>query len=379
MTGLLLTAESFNRYAKNYKKIKSDLTLYQAQEELAHVFCAKDLFTLKKSMESQPLYINENNFNRYSERLNIGDSISDKENLFAKIIGYGNKKSFELNIFAEHFIKFLYLKYRNEDCAIEKIIITIQKNRNSFTLCFFDALKNRNPSHSSSLFGITFTNNNTTPIDENYFIGDNFNGLKNEEEKIRFCTNRQSFLSKTSKKEWSSRIPDILDTKKSVYYYPISSHIKREVEPLIDLFEGKTKEFLDELYPILDKKLNITNNKYDNIIIGINRRPELVIVDNIYYEKKYYAVPKSWLKEIISSDEKILHNKEYIETTPFKSKTIYEYSNYSLEETKEYCLKFQSLVIMEGLTIVLKRPEIFIVSTYYEPDDNDNFIEKKIL
>lgn len=378
MTGLLLTAESFNRYAKNYKKIKSDLTLYQAQEELAHVFCAKDLFTLKKSMESQNLYINEDNFNRFSERLNIGNSITDKENLFAKIIGYGNKKSFELNTFAEHFIKFLYRKYRNEDCLVEKVVIMINKKTNSFTLGFLDGLKNQTSAHRS-LLGITFRNNNTIQIDDDYFIGDSFNSLKSEEEKIRFCTNRQSFLSNTSKKEWPYRLPNILDIKQSVYYYPISSYIKKEVEPLIDLFKEKTKEFLDDLYPILDKKLNITNNKYDNIIIGINQRPELVIVDNIYYEKKYYAVPKSWLKEIISSNEKKLHNKEYIETTPFKSKTIYEYSNYSLEETKEYCLKFESLFIIEGLTIALKKPEIFIVSTYYEPDENDNFIEKKIL
>lgn len=258
MTGLLLTAESFNRYAKNYKKIKSDLTLYQAQEELAHVFCAKDLFTLKKSMESQNLYINEDNFNRFSERLNIGNSITDKENLFAKIIGYGNKKSFELNTFAEHFIKFLYRKYRNEDCLVEKVVIMINKKTNSFTLGFLDGLKNQTSAHRS-LLGITFRNNNIIQIDDDYFIGDSFNSLKSEEEKIRFCTNRQSFLSNTSKKEWPYRLPNILDIKQSVYYYPISPYIKKEVEPLIDLFKEKTKEFLDDLYPILDKKLNIIN------------------------------------------------------------------------------------------------------------------------
>lgn len=82
---------------------------------------------------------------------------------------------------------------------MEKVVIMINKKTNSFTLGFLDGLKNQTSAHRS-LLGITFRNNNIIQIDDDYFIGDSFNSLKSEEEKIRFCTNRQSFLSNTSKK-----------------------------------------------------------------------------------------------------------------------------------------------------------------------------------
>lgn len=115
MTGILLTNENFKKFSKNLNKIKPEIALSQAQEELANIFGFKNLFQAKKEIEKFPFYINNDNFDYFSSRLNLNIDSSKVNDSFAFIIGYVNYNIYQLNLFCDEFIKNLENFYETEN------------------------------------------------------------------------------------------------------------------------------------------------------------------------------------------------------------------------------------------------------------------------
>jgi len=107
MTGILLTNENFKKFSKNLNKIKPEITLSQAQEELSNIFGFKNLFQAKKEIENRPFYINNDNFDYFSSRLKLNIESSKIKDSFAFILGYVDYEIFSLHLWTDSFISSL--------------------------------------------------------------------------------------------------------------------------------------------------------------------------------------------------------------------------------------------------------------------------------
>lgn len=382
MTGILLTQESFNRYAKNYKKIKPEIPLSQAQQELAQVFGEKDLFTLKKTLSAKPILINEDNFQKFSERLTIAGDLKEKEDHFGKIVGYHDKESFILNTFADNFIKFMYKNYRNDNSKIEKTIMFFPtSNRNCFILLFMFSYKSQNEKNNfGKMLGIHFSSNESSRAITEHLLPENFNQL-DASSKEKALKDSSDNLKEFSKKEavYGSVYSSIIDIERSPNYQYFNEDGKQEVKSLIKLFEGKDNSFIEKFYSVLGKKMNFSKNPYDKIIIGINNRKELTIVDDLYYKVQHYVVKKSVINQILSDNDKKVHHKEYIDLSKYASIISSGYIHEDFEIVQKKAEGFHSCVILEGLTLALNRPETFIGCKYYEKDESNGMFTIKNL
>lgn len=382
MTGILLTQESFNRYAKNYKKIKPEIPLSQAQQELAQVFGEKDLFTLKKTLSAKPILINEDNFQKFSERLTIAGDLKEKEDYFGKIVGYYDKESFILNTFADNFIKFMYKNYRNDNSKIEKTIMFFPtSNRNCFILLFMFSYKAQNEKNNfGKMLGIHFSSNESSRAITEHLLPENFNQL-DASSKEKALKDSSDNLKEFSKKEavYGSVYSSIIDIERSPNYQYFNEDGKKEVKSLIKLFEGKDNSFIDKFYSVLSKKMNFLNNPYDKIIIGINNRKELTIVNDLYYKVQHYVVKKSVINQILSDNDKKIHDKQYIDLSKYASIISAGYIHEDFEIVQKKAEGFNSYVILEGLTLSLNHPETFIGCKYYEKDESNGMFTIKNL
>jgi len=327
MTGLIVTDTNFKRFAKNLKKLKPELSVVSAQEELAKTFGFKNLFNFKQSISKKEFSISNENFKSLSCRLNVDLESSKVDDTFAGILGYKNYETFYLTAWADDFVNGLMSSFPKEATVVDKCLFS--RGNNAMMLNFQGKKNTRN--------NISFYFSNTL-VDEN--------------DKV--------YLENIERKSIFDNLDDQL--------------FKDEVEPHINKFLTKEKDFITKVTPFLRKKV-FKNGLQGAKLICLNRDNTIKIDDN-YYETSYYLIPNSKLASFQSNEQKVegyslakkINSLSRSHTYPTlekaKEKIAFfprSYTYYTLEKAKEKLMSYSNIKNSEisEICIVELREQLF--------------------
>lgn len=298
MTGILLTNENFKKFSKNLNKIKTEITLSQAQEELANIFGFKNLFHFKQTLSNSDFYITIENFKYFSSRLIIDLESSKIDNCFAKIIGYKDYNTFHLKMCANTFLT-----------NLSDNIINIK----NFDKCIFENLKDE--------FKCIIIIN-----DDKY-------------EKINITIKMGSDIMITQGHE----IMNVMNHTEKKDFLTLDIDTQEKIISSFSIFKNKNKDFVDSIIPIL-KKIILTQNKMTKVFrVFLIKRKDTEHIDSDHYKAYYYIMPYNRLNRKISM--LLPFNNEYIKSdclAPFGSRFIYT----SLEDAHRLIDKVSKIMKM---------------------------------
>jgi hypothetical protein len=294
MTGLIVTDTNFKRFAKNLKKLKPELSVVSAQEELAKIFGFKNLFNFKQSTSKKSFSISNENFKSLSCRLNVDLESSKVDDAFANIIGYKDHETFYLTSWVDDFIYGLKHSFPKETTVVDKCSFAVTTN--------------------GIIFNIQGKNKN-----KNYIY--------------LYFSNSLEHSDKT----------DILNLERLTKIDDFDPCFKEELETHIKKIFNQEKGFTTKVTPFLRKKVFNDKNEIAKMIF-LNRK-NVIKVDEDYFETSYYVIPNSKLagfqnKEEYSLVEEVKKSRySYCYSTLDKAKDkLMSYSNINNAEMSEVCI-----------------------------------------
>lgn len=312
MTGLIVTDTNFKRFAKNLKKLKPELSVVSAQEELAKTFGFKNLFNFKQSILKKSFSISNENFKSLSCRLNVDLESSKVDDAFANIIGYKDHETFYLTAWVDDFIYGLKHSFPKETTVVDKCSFGVTPNGIMFNI----QGKNRNKNNICLYFSNSFEDAYKTDI------------LNLER------------LTKT-------------DDFEPCFREELEIHIKKII--------NQEKGFATKVTPFLRKKVFDEKNKVAKMIF-LNRK-NVTKVDDDYFETSYYVIPNSKLAGFQTKEKK---KEEYSLVDEVKN-LGYSYCYSTLDKAKDKLMSYSNINNAEisEVCIVELREKLFSLQSVF--------------
>lgn len=292
MTGLIVTDTNFKRFAKNLKKLKPELSVVSAQEELAKTFGFKNLFNFKQSISKKEFSISNENFKSLSSRLNIDLESSKVDDAFANIIGYKNYETFYLTAWVDDFITGLKNSFPKETTVVDK--------------CFFGSLEH----------DIMFS-------------------IQGKNRKNSMCL----YFSKNFENQYKTEISNL---ERLTRVKNFDKDFIEELQPHIEKITSQEKDFITKVSPFLSKNLSDDNNSVSKMIF-LNR-DNVTKEGNIYHQTSYYIMPNSEFASLQTKKYSLAEtikdlDSSYVYPTLDKAKEkLMSYSNINNAEMSEVCI-----------------------------------------